>query len=160
MPHTSADDDAAKAVGRANTEMVQGGGDFALFDTLFADDFVDHTPQPALLPTRQVCAFCTPGCVRRSRPSLPRFIGKPFKTASSRLSRPTTARTEVNSSALHRRADVSSSRRWTRCGYATARSPTTGEWPTSTRCCNSSDSFRLRHSGFSYWHPVSRHAYS
>ncbi|MDV9186984.1 ester cyclase [Streptomyces sp. SR27] len=37
---------AAKAVVRRNTEEVQGGGDFALFDELFADDFLDHTPQP------------------------------------------------------------------------------------------------------------------
>ena len=53
MPHISADDDAAaKAVVRANTEKVQGGCDFALFDTLFADDFVDHTPQPATTPDK------------------------------------------------------------------------------------------------------------
>jgi hypothetical protein len=38
--------ETAKAVVRRNTEEVQGGGDFALFDQLFADDFVDHTPQP------------------------------------------------------------------------------------------------------------------
>jgi predicted ester cyclase len=31
---------------RRNTELVQGRGDFGLFDELFADDFVDHTPQP------------------------------------------------------------------------------------------------------------------
>ncbi|MDA2890935.1 ester cyclase [Mycolicibacterium sp. BiH015] len=31
---------------RRNTEQVQGEGDFALFEELFADDFVDHTPQP------------------------------------------------------------------------------------------------------------------
>ncbi|MFE3906377.1 ester cyclase [Streptomyces sp. NPDC059153] len=38
--------EAAKAIVRRNTEEVQGGGDFALFDELFADDFLDHTPQP------------------------------------------------------------------------------------------------------------------
>jgi steroid delta-isomerase-like uncharacterized protein len=38
--------EAAKAVIRRNTEEVQGGGNFELFDELFADDFVDHTPQP------------------------------------------------------------------------------------------------------------------
>ncbi|MES9511041.1 ester cyclase [Streptomyces sp. NPDC000609] len=38
--------EAAKAVVRRNTEEVQSGGDFALFDELFADDFLDHTPQP------------------------------------------------------------------------------------------------------------------
>lgn len=36
---------AAIAVVRRNTEEVQGGGDFDLFERLFADDFVDHTPQ-------------------------------------------------------------------------------------------------------------------
>ena len=42
----SSDGEAIKAVVRRNTEQVQGQGDFALFDELFADDFVDHTPQP------------------------------------------------------------------------------------------------------------------
>jgi steroid delta-isomerase-like uncharacterized protein len=41
-------EDAAKAVVRRNTEEVQGGGNWALFDELFADDFVDHTPQPGV----------------------------------------------------------------------------------------------------------------
>lgn len=40
------DGEAIKAIVRRNTEQVQGQGDFALFDELFADDFVDHTPQP------------------------------------------------------------------------------------------------------------------
>jgi len=35
---------------RRNTEEVQGGGTFAVFDELFADDFVDHTPQPSTTP--------------------------------------------------------------------------------------------------------------
>ena len=30
---------------RRNVEAVQNGGDFAVFDEIFADDFVDHTPQ-------------------------------------------------------------------------------------------------------------------
>jgi steroid delta-isomerase-like uncharacterized protein len=38
----------AIAVVRRNTEEVQGKGDFAVFDKLFADDFVDHTPQPGV----------------------------------------------------------------------------------------------------------------
>jgi steroid delta-isomerase-like uncharacterized protein len=38
--------DAAKAIVRRNTEEVQSGGDFGVFEELFADDFVDHTPQP------------------------------------------------------------------------------------------------------------------
>lgn len=31
---------------RKNTEEVQGKGDFELFDQLFAENFIDHTPQP------------------------------------------------------------------------------------------------------------------
>jgi len=41
-----------KAIVRRNTEQVQVGGDFALFDELFADDFVDHTPQPGFTPDK------------------------------------------------------------------------------------------------------------
>ena len=37
--------EAAKAVVRRNTAEVQGRGDFAVFEELFADDYVDHTPQ-------------------------------------------------------------------------------------------------------------------
>jgi steroid delta-isomerase-like uncharacterized protein len=44
--------EAAKAVVRRNTEEVQGRGDFALFEQLFADDFVDHTPQPNTTPDK------------------------------------------------------------------------------------------------------------
>ena len=44
--------EAAKEVVRRNTEQVQGRGDFALFDELFADDFVDHTPQPGTTPDK------------------------------------------------------------------------------------------------------------
>jgi steroid delta-isomerase-like uncharacterized protein len=38
--------EAAKAVVRRNTVEVQGKGNFNVFEELFADDFVDHTPQP------------------------------------------------------------------------------------------------------------------
>jgi steroid delta-isomerase-like uncharacterized protein len=44
--------DAAKAVVRRNTEEVQGGGNFELFEELFAEDFVDHTPQPNTTPDK------------------------------------------------------------------------------------------------------------
>jgi steroid delta-isomerase-like uncharacterized protein len=44
--------EAAKAVIRRNTEEVQGGGDYELYDQLFADDFVDHTPQPGRTPDK------------------------------------------------------------------------------------------------------------
>jgi steroid delta-isomerase-like uncharacterized protein len=42
----------AKAVVRRNTEEVQGGGNFAVFEELFADDFLDHTPQPNTTPDK------------------------------------------------------------------------------------------------------------
>jgi len=44
--------EAAKAVVRRNTEEVQGKGDFDVFDQLFADNFVDHTPQPGTTPDK------------------------------------------------------------------------------------------------------------
>jgi len=44
--------EVAKAVVRRNTDEVQGGGNFALFDQLFSDDFVDHTPQPNCTPDK------------------------------------------------------------------------------------------------------------
>jgi steroid delta-isomerase-like uncharacterized protein len=50
VPNSEAE--ALKAVVRRNTEQVQGQGDFALFDELFADDFVDHTPQPGTTPDK------------------------------------------------------------------------------------------------------------
>ncbi|MDT5045053.1 MAG: hypothetical protein QOG75_906, partial [Mycobacterium sp.] len=49
---TSPYSEAIKAVVRRNTEQVQGQGDFALFDELFAHDFVDHTPQPGTTPDK------------------------------------------------------------------------------------------------------------
>ena len=44
--------EAAKAVVRRNTDEVQGQGNFAVFDELFADDFVDHTTQPGTTPDK------------------------------------------------------------------------------------------------------------
>ena len=44
--------DAAKALVRRNTEEVQGGGNFDVFEELFADDFVDHTTQPGTSPDK------------------------------------------------------------------------------------------------------------
>src|SRR6478672_6724937 len=44
--------EAAKAVVRRNTEEVQGRGNFALFEQLFADNFLDHTPQAGRTPDK------------------------------------------------------------------------------------------------------------
>ena len=38
--------ETAKHVVRRNTEEVQGRGNWALFNELFANDLFDHTPQP------------------------------------------------------------------------------------------------------------------
>jgi steroid delta-isomerase-like uncharacterized protein len=45
--------DSEKAVVRRNTEEVQGRGNYEVFDELFADDFVDHTPQPGRTPDKK-----------------------------------------------------------------------------------------------------------
>jgi steroid delta-isomerase-like uncharacterized protein len=52
--HMSGNDvsEAAKAVVRRNTDEVQSKGNFDLFEELFADDFVDHTPQPGGTPDK------------------------------------------------------------------------------------------------------------
>jgi predicted ester cyclase len=42
----NASPDAGAAVIRRNTEEVQGKGNWEVFDELFAEDFIDHTPQP------------------------------------------------------------------------------------------------------------------
>ena len=44
--------DAAKAVVRRNNEEVQSKGNFAVFEELFAGDFVDHTTQPGTTPDK------------------------------------------------------------------------------------------------------------
>ena len=52
MSSTITAGEAAKAVVRRNTEEVQGHGNYALFDELFAEDFLDHTPQPNCTPDK------------------------------------------------------------------------------------------------------------
>ena len=42
----------AKAAIQRNTEEVQGKGNFDVFEELFADDFIDHTPQPGMTPDK------------------------------------------------------------------------------------------------------------
>jgi predicted ester cyclase len=42
----------ARSVVRRNNEEVLGRGNFKLFDELFADDFVDHTPPPGFAPNK------------------------------------------------------------------------------------------------------------
>lgn len=61
--------EAAKAVIRRNTDEVQGGGNWALFDELFADDFLDHTPQPNCTPDKAGAL----GLYRKLREAFPDF---------------------------------------------------------------------------------------
>lgn len=51
--HHEASYEALKAVVRRNTLEVQSGGNFELFDELFADNFLDHTPQPGGTPDKE-----------------------------------------------------------------------------------------------------------
>jgi steroid delta-isomerase-like uncharacterized protein len=44
--------DTVKAVVRRNTEEVQSRGNFDVFEEIFADDFIDHTPQPNMTPDK------------------------------------------------------------------------------------------------------------
>lgn len=44
--------ESAKHVIRRNTAEVQSGGDWSLFDQLFDDRFLDHTPQPGFTPDK------------------------------------------------------------------------------------------------------------
>lgn len=57
----SRDSAAAIAVVRRNTEEVQGRGNWAVFDALFADDFVDHTPQHGTTPDKPGVLFLYQG---------------------------------------------------------------------------------------------------
>jgi steroid delta-isomerase-like uncharacterized protein len=61
--------EAAKAVVRRNTEEVQGRGNFDVFEELFADDFVDHTPQPNMTPDKDGAR----GLYRTLRAAFPDF---------------------------------------------------------------------------------------
>ena len=99
---TSPNGEAFKAVVRRNTEQVQGQGDFGLFDELFADDFIDHTPSPAPLRTTPAYWCSTSDCATRFPTFGPRSIGKPAKVTSSPPLRPTTALTWASSSASPR----------------------------------------------------------
>ena len=76
----------AKAVVRRNTEQVQGSGDWALFDELFADDFYDHTPQPG--GTRDKAGVLAPA--RPFPTSPPKFTGSVPMETWLRPSRPIT----------------------------------------------------------------------
>jgi nitric oxide reductase large subunit len=68
--------DAAIAVVRRNTEEVQGKGNWDLYEELFDDDFVDHTPQPGTTPDKDGVRMLYKAYVWRSPTSAPRFTGR------------------------------------------------------------------------------------
>ena len=130
--------EAAKAVVRRNTEEVQGGGNFEVFEQLFADDFLDHTPQPGRTPDKAGAREL----YKVLRTAFPDFRADiHWQLADG--DRVTTYKTyhgthRVSSSAWRRRAARFSSRPSMSCASATARSPSTGASPISSRSCSSS----------------------
>src|SRR5215467_2061293 len=52
IPSLLSASETAKAVVCRSTEEVQSRGNFEVFEELFADDFVDHTPQPNMTPDK------------------------------------------------------------------------------------------------------------
>ena len=68
--------DAAIAIVRRNTEEVQGKGNWDLYEELFADDFVDHTPQPGTTPDKDGVRVLYKVCGPRSPTSPPRSTGR------------------------------------------------------------------------------------
>ncbi|AAK64839.1 hypothetical protein CDO30_20910 (plasmid) [Sinorhizobium meliloti] len=136
--HHEASYEALKAVVRRNTLEVQSGGNFELFDELFADDFLDHTPQPGGTPDKEGARRL----YHALREAFPDFhaeihwqavdgdIVTTFKTYHG------THQGVVLGS--RQRAARSSSKPSTPCAFATARSSNTGGSPTSTIFCSNS----------------------
>jgi SnoaL-like polyketide cyclase len=130
---TSNTSEAAKAVVRRNTEEVQGGGNFAVFDELFADDFLDHTPQPGRTPDKAGAREL----YKVLRAAFPDFHAEiHWQLADG--DRVTTYKTYhgthwENSSVWRRQAERFNSRPSMSCACATARSPSIGASPISSR---------------------------
>ena len=129
--------ETAKNVVRRNTEEVQGRGNWALFNELFADDFFDHTPQPGGTRDKPASSPSTSACAKPSRISRRRFIGSGSTATWSPPSRLITARIEGIFLASRAQAPKSASRPSMQCASSTVRSASTGAWQTSTRSCNS-----------------------
>jgi hypothetical protein len=78
----NASSETAKAIVRRNTEEVQGKGNFDVFEELFADDFVDHTPQPNMTSDKPGARDPTRPFGRPSPTSMPSSIGRPSMARS------------------------------------------------------------------------------
>ena len=105
--------EAAKAVVRRNTEEVQGRGNFDVFEELFADDFVDHTPQPNMTPDKDGAR----GLYRTLRAAFPDFHADiHWQAADGELVttyKPIMERTREHSSALQPLVGKSTLKPWT-----------------------------------------------
>ena len=121
--------DAAIAVVRRNTEEVQGKGNWRLFEELFADDFVDHTPQPGTTPDKDGVRML----YKRLRGAFPDFHPEiHWQAAAGNLV--TTYKTyhgthQGSSSVFRPQGRRSVSIPSTPCGSSTARSLSTGVSP-------------------------------
>jgi hypothetical protein len=69
------DGNTAKAIIRRNNEEVQGRGDFDVFDELFADDFIDRTPQVGWGSDKAAVRGLYGRSAKHSLTSGPRFTG-------------------------------------------------------------------------------------
>jgi SnoaL-like polyketide cyclase len=130
--------EAAKAVVRRSTEEVQGGGNLEMFDELFADDFLDHTPQPGRTPVKNGARQL----YKILRTAFPDFHADiHWRLADGdrvRRTRPIVGLTGENSWELLQRVAKFNSRPSTSCARATARSPSTGAGRISFLSCSNS----------------------
>ena len=130
--------EAAKAVVRRNTEEVQSNGNFELFEELFADDFLDHTPQPGRTPDKAGAREL----YHVLREAFSDFHAEiHWQAADGDLV--TTYKTYHGTHQglffdIAPTGRRSTSRRSTSCGCATARSSSTGAWPTCCPCSSNS----------------------
>ena len=131
--------DAAKAVVRRNTEEVQNKGNFDVFEELFADDFIDHTPQPGTTPdkagVRKLYSY-----IRAAFPDFDAEIHWQLADGD----RVTTYKTYHGTHEGHFLGVAPTTARFTSrlsmsCVSKTARSPTTGEWAIFCRLCSRSE---------------------
>src|SRR5258705_8983941 len=130
--------EAAKAVVRRNTEEVQGRGNFAVFEQLFADNFLDHTPQPGRTPDKDGARQL----YKILRTAFPDFHADiHWQLADS--DRVTTYKTYHGT---HRGEFLGVAPTGRKVQFETvdvmrvqaARSPNTGVWPISSHSCSSS----------------------
>jgi len=128
--------EAAKAVVRRNTEEVQGRGNFE--SRRFADNFIDHTPQPDMTHDKAGVRKLY-GYIRAAFTDFRAEIHWQLADGDRVTTyRRTTARMKVISLASRRLTARFTSRLLTSCVSRTAESPTTGESAIFCRSCSRS----------------------